>query len=164
MTFDISSRLGSLQAEQYRSMTSDKVKKQAEEIAALKSAVQACIAEVDGAAEVRPSPSFNPTEIVAAIRPSLTDAMKTDVLALLQNVQADVEKMVKEQMEQVNGTLVDNLTPTIRSVEMISAWVDKTRPPLNGFHGGTGNSHATSASSSRAPQQVERPPIPQTPR
>ncbi|TFK91247.1 hypothetical protein K466DRAFT_660232 [Polyporus arcularius HHB13444] len=69
------------------------------------------------------------TEIVSTVQPRLLRAVRDDIQPLLSDLQAEIDKLLKDQMNEVNGTLMAQISPTIRAVEAISAWVDRYRQP-----------------------------------
>ncbi|KAI0724029.1 hypothetical protein C8T65DRAFT_628260 [Cerioporus squamosus] len=68
-------------------------------------------------------------EIATTIQPRLLRAVRDDIQPLLSDLQAEIDKLLKDQMNEVNGSLMAQISPTIRAVEAISAWVDRFRQP-----------------------------------
>ena len=91
----------------------------------------------------RPPPP-SAAEIIETVRPPLLTAMQQHMQPLINESHAHIEQMLKDQLNQVNGTLLTQITPTIRAVEQVSNWVEKVRAPPPA---GTSPSSSPSASS-----------------
>lgn len=76
-----------------------------------------------------PPPPTTAAEIITTVQPRVLRAARDDIQPLLNEFRAEIDRLLKAQMDEVNGTLLSQISPTIRAVEAISAWVDGYRPP-----------------------------------
>ncbi|KAI0372860.1 hypothetical protein BV20DRAFT_963270 [Pilatotrama ljubarskyi] len=118
------------------------VNEQRTEIGALNAAVTAHISRP-------PNPPLPPgpltaDAIIEAIKPRLLLAARDDLVPILEEVRAHVEKQLQEQSSQVSGELMAQMGPVVRSVEWISAWIERIRGP-NGAPNPATSTAATSA-------------------
>ncbi|RPD66338.1 hypothetical protein L227DRAFT_570230 [Lentinus tigrinus ALCF2SS1-6] len=108
----------------------DELKKKRDTLEALTAAV---IASISQPPQPPPPQPITATEIITAVQPRVLRAVRDDIQPLLSDLQTEIDKLLKDQMNEVNGTLIAQISPTIRAVEAISAWVDRYRqPPANG--------------------------------
>ncbi|TBU35773.1 hypothetical protein BD311DRAFT_860259 [Dichomitus squalens] len=112
--------------EAHQAEMSAKLQAQTLEINALSEAVRAYISQPQHPA---PPPPPSAAEIIETVRPPLLTAMHQQMQPLLNESHAHIEQMLKDQLNQVNGALLAQITPTIRAVELVSNWVDKVRAP-----------------------------------
>lgn len=95
------------------------------EIHALSQAITAIGAQ--GSHPPLPPAPLTAEEIVEAIRPQLLNATRDDLNAILEDVRAHIQKELQEQSKSVSGDLMTQIGPVVRSVEWISAWIDRIR-------------------------------------
>lgn len=114
------------QAQKHHDDMANKLEQQSNEIAALKQSVKAFISQAERT-DVSPVPMPDPSEIFESIRPHLLRAVQENVQPMLNKTQAEVEKLLREQVNQVDGSVIASLTPTVRSVQIISDWIDNVR-------------------------------------
>ena len=114
------------QMEAYQTKMEEKLEAQGLEISALNEAVRAYISQPRHPA---PPPPPSAAEIIEAVRPPLLAAMHENMKPLLEESHAHVEDLLRKQLTQVNGTLLAQITPTIRAVEVVSSWVDRMQNP-----------------------------------
>ena len=114
------------QMEAYKEDMETRLKAQSLEISALNEAVRAYISQPRHPA---PPPPPSAAEIIEAVRPPLLAAMHENMKPLLEESHAHVEDLLRKQLTQVNGTLLAQITPTIRAVEVVSSWVDRMQNP-----------------------------------
>ncbi|KAI0673021.1 hypothetical protein C8Q78DRAFT_970457 [Trametes maxima] len=129
-------QIAELQASQAQML--DTVNAQTNEIRALSAAVTAYIARPLNP-PLPPGPLTADT-IIEAIRPKLIDAARDDLLPILEEVRAHIEKELQEQSTQVTTELRVQMAPLVRSVEWISAWVERIR-----VHSGSMTTTSTNA-------------------
>ncbi|KAI0362348.1 hypothetical protein OH77DRAFT_1515607 [Trametes cingulata] len=119
---------------------------QRSEIGALNAAVTAYLARP-------PNPPLPPgpltaDAIIEAIRPRLLVAARDDLIPILEEVRAHVQKQLQDQSSQVSTELVSQMGPVVRSVEWISAWIERIRGP-NGPPNPAASSVAAAASADK---------------
>ncbi|KAI0636772.1 hypothetical protein C8Q77DRAFT_1094546 [Trametes polyzona] len=98
---------------------------QTEEIAALRDVITALAANTYN--PPLPPPSLTADEIVQAVRPRILDETRGDLTRALDEGLARIRHLLQEQSKQVNGDLRTHMAPVIRSIEWISAWVERIR-------------------------------------
>ncbi|KAI0647248.1 hypothetical protein C8Q79DRAFT_615438 [Trametes meyenii] len=116
-------QIAELQASQAQML--DTVSAQTSEIRALSAAVTAYIARPLNP-PLPPGPLTADT-IIEAIRPKLIEAARDDLLPILEEVRGHIEKELQEQSTLVTTELRIQMSPLVRSVEWISAWVERIR-------------------------------------
>ncbi|KAI0831514.1 hypothetical protein BC628DRAFT_1311639 [Trametes gibbosa] len=136
--------------------------KHKEEIVALREAITSITARV---ADPPPPPApLSAEAIVEAIRPQLVHAAREDLFPILNDVRAHIQKELHEQSSQVSGELMTQMVPVVRSVERISAWIERIRGP-NGAPvmvtpGAAAMARSASASSVTAASSASTTPAP----
>ena len=136
-----------LQMEEYQKEMSKKLEAQTQEINALSVAVRAYISSP--AQFPSAPPQLSATEIIATVRSPLLVELRQKMQPLLDDARADIEKRLQQQLDQVNGTLLSQITPTMRAVELVSSWVEKVSATP-----GTPTPVTTTASSASTVQQA----------
>ncbi|OJT07858.1 hypothetical protein TRAPUB_1260 [Trametes pubescens] len=116
------------------------------EIHALSQAITAIGAQ--GSHPPLPPAPLTAEEIVEAIRPQLLNATRDDLNAILEDVRAHIQKELQEQSKSVSGDLMTQMGPVVRSVEWISAWIDRIRGPNSTIVTTSAAGSSTSASAS----------------
>ena len=130
----------------------EKLELQAKEIGALKEIVLACVSRT----QRDDMPVLGPLQMKAItdmLRPELLTAVRHDMQPSLASAHQDITKMLSEHANEVRGTLTASLDPTARSVEAISAWVERIRNPASSGQGAAGANAVPPASANRTIQQ-----------
>ncbi|KAI0332122.1 hypothetical protein GY45DRAFT_1344906 [Cubamyces sp. BRFM 1775] len=65
--------------------------------------------------------------IIEALRPRLLLASREDLIPILEDARLQIEKQLQDHTSQVNDELVSQMGPVVRSVEWISAWLERIR-------------------------------------
>ena len=122
-TFHTLFRISLAQMEQHQKETSVKLEAQTVEINALSRAVQAYISSPAQFPTL--VPQLSAAEIMATVRSPLLIELRQRMQPLLDDARAEIEKLLQQQLDQVNGALLAQITPTMRAVEVVSNWVEK---------------------------------------
>ncbi|TFY67464.1 hypothetical protein EVJ58_g1615 [Rhodofomes roseus] len=101
------------------------------EIQALSAAVQSYITQ---APVLTPPPPPAPLqqvpsleEILSRIHPSLIQSLHDDMEPLLLNTHQTIQTMLQEQLNHVYTTLLSKMTPTMKTVDVVAAWMERVR-------------------------------------
>lgn len=132
--------------QQHHSQMTHILESRSQELTALRAAVTAFISQPR-----LPPPPEPPSAaaIIETVRPRLLMAVRDDIQPLLRDLQSEVDKMLREQLGEVSGAVMSQISPTMRSVEAISAWVDRMRTPaVNMTAANTANTAVAASSSS----------------
>ncbi|CDO72903.1 hypothetical protein BN946_scf185002.g88 [Trametes cinnabarina] len=117
--------LDELEARQ--SSTARTVEAQTKELRALHDAVTAYLSRPQ-VQPALPTP-LTAEAMVETLRPRLLSAAREDLAPILQEVRKHVQQQLQAQSDQVSGDLMTQMGPIIRSVEWISAWLERIRGP-----------------------------------
>ncbi|KAH9901606.1 hypothetical protein C8Q73DRAFT_678352 [Cubamyces lactineus] len=124
--------------------TSAMLEEQQKTIDALKAAVTTYISRPP---DVPLQPGYLTADtIVEALRPRLLVASREDLLPILEDARLQIEKQLQDHTSQVNDELVSQMGPIVRSVEWISAWLERIRGSASASSAAT----ATTATSTAA--------------
>lgn len=66
-------------------------------------------------------------EILSKIQPLLIQSIHEDMKPYLKDTHDTVQTILQDQLNNVYGTLVTKMTPTIRTVDIVAQWMDRVR-------------------------------------
>ncbi|KAI0664594.1 hypothetical protein C8Q70DRAFT_938374 [Cubamyces menziesii] len=128
--------------------TSAMLEEQQKAIDALKAAVTTYISRPPDI-PLQPG-SLTADAIVEALRPRLLVASREDLLPILEDARLQIEKQLQDHTSQVNDELVSQMGPVVRSVEWISAWLERIRGSAGASNSTVTTTTSASASASTA--------------
>ncbi|KAH9842731.1 uncharacterized protein C8Q71DRAFT_853259 [Rhodofomes roseus] len=102
------------------------------EIQALSAAVQSYITQAPVLTPPPPPPAPlqqvpSLEEILSRIHPSLIQSLHDDMEPLLLNTHQTIQTMLQEQLNHVYTTLLSKMTPTMKTVDVVAAWMERVR-------------------------------------
>ncbi|OBZ69181.1 ATP-dependent rRNA helicase SPB4 [Grifola frondosa] len=107
--------------EQQQKRNNEQIEAYGQEMRALNAAVTAAMARPPDLPPITPVLSID--SVLEAIKPHLVQTIHDDVQPLLEGMHAAVGKMLHDQAAKVNNAVLSQLTPTVKTVEVISSWM-----------------------------------------
>ncbi|KAH9934703.1 uncharacterized protein B0H18DRAFT_977801 [Fomitopsis serialis] len=114
--------------EQLRTADAAAIEATKAEIKALSAAVQSYITQAP--AQTQPVPLQQiPTldEILSRIHPSLIQSLHEDIEPRLLDTHGTIRTMLQEQLNNVYTTLLSKMNPTMKTVDVVAAWMERVR-------------------------------------
>ncbi|KZT68158.1 hypothetical protein DAEQUDRAFT_766544 [Daedalea quercina L-15889] len=101
------------------------------EIQALSAAVQSYISQAPAQASPPPPPPLQQVpsidEILTKVHPPLIQTLHEDMEPLLRETHQTIQTLLQDQLNNVYGTLVSKMTPTMKTVDVVAQWMDRVR-------------------------------------
>ncbi|KAH9951893.1 hypothetical protein B0H21DRAFT_705064 [Amylocystis lapponica] len=103
----------------------DAIEESRQEIRALSAAVTAHLSH---SADPPPIPQVPEMEtIVAAVEPVVLQSVREDMKPLLDGMHTTIDNMLQDQKSQVYATVLSKMSTTIKTVEVVSDWMERIR-------------------------------------
>ena len=66
-------------------------------------------------------------EILSKIQPSLIQSIHEDMKPYLKDTHDTVQKILQDQLNNVYGTLVTKMAPSMKTVDVVAQWMERVR-------------------------------------